>query len=471
VAEPISAGGWLRRLAARELSAQELVTHVLARLDAVEALNAVAARDDEAALAAAAAADAARSGGDERPLLGLPVSIKDSLATSGLRTASGSRARARHVPDRDATVVARLRAAGAIVVCKSAVPEYTWAYETESALQGRTLNPHAPERTCGGSSGGEAALLGADASIVGIGTDGGGSIRVPSHYCGVVGHRPTAGLVPETGCWPSTRDTGMLDINGVGPMARFVADLALLLPLVAGADGQDPFVHAAAAPTSAGPPAPGLRIGFYTDDGVWPTTDATRRAVERAARALASARHEVAETPPPGVAEATDLFFALMAADGGARAREDLAGADRHVPSFARLLEDLRPLAVDAAGFFELVRRLYAFRQRVRAFVGRFDLVLAPVAAGPAPLHGRSPGDDAEADSYLPFNYTHAYSLAGLPVTVIRAGDEGGLPLGVQIVAGAFRDELSLLVAGALEEALGSFRGPPEAFAAAQAVA
>ncbi len=242
--ETVSARTWLRRLDARELSSRELVAQVLSRLDAVaQQLNAVVARDNEAALAAADRADDARASGRAAPLLGLPVSIKDSLETAGLRTASGSLARVDHVPASDATVVRRLRASGAVVVCKSAVPEYTWSYETESALHGRTCNPFDAGRTCGGSSGGEAALLGADASLVGVGTDGGGSIRVPSHYCGIVGHRPTAGLVPETGCWPSTRDTGMLDLNGVGPMARFVEDLALLLPVLAGPDGCDPFVQ------------------------------------------------------------------------------------------------------------------------------------------------------------------------------------------------------------------------------------
>ncbi|HKI92114.1 MAG TPA: amidase, partial [Gaiellaceae bacterium] len=174
-----SAREWLARLDRGELSSRELVEDVLARLDAAQPLNAVVARDDEAALAAADAADAVRAAGDRRPLLGLPLTIKDSIATAGLATSSGSWARAGHVPGADATVVARVRAAGAVVVGKTNVPEYTWSYETENALHGRTLNPHDHARTCGGSSGGEAALLGADASIAGIGTDGGGSIRVP----------------------------------------------------------------------------------------------------------------------------------------------------------------------------------------------------------------------------------------------------------------------------------------------------
>src|SRR5205085_9443403 len=216
-------------------------------------------RDDEAAVAAADAADAARARGDARPLLGLPVTIKDSIETAGLASTGGSFAREGFVPDRDATVVARLRAAGAIVVAKTNVPEYTWSYETENALHGRTVHPLDPARTCGGSSGGEAALFGADASIAGIGTDGGGSIRVPSHYCGGAGLRPTAGLVPETGCWPSTRDTGMLDMNAVGPMARHVEDLALLLPVLAGADGIDPFVQGVSLREAAAP----TRVGFY----------------------------------------------------------------------------------------------------------------------------------------------------------------------------------------------------------------
>src|SRR5262249_25572051 len=153
-------------------------------------------------------ADAALRAGERRPLLGLPVTVKDNLAAVGMPWTTGSVARAGVMPDADSTAVARLRAARAIVVAKTNVPEYTWACETENALHGRTVNPFDPARTPGGSSGGEAALIGAGASIFGIGTDGGGSIRVPCHYCGIVGLRPTAGLVAETGCWPSTRDTG-----------------------------------------------------------------------------------------------------------------------------------------------------------------------------------------------------------------------------------------------------------------------
>jgi amidase len=458
-----SATTWLRRLEDGELSARELTERVLARIDEADpCVNAVVARDDEAALAAAEAADAARAAGEALPLHGLPVTIKDSLEAAGLPSTTGSVARAGHVPERDSTVVARLRAAGAIVVAKTNVPEYTWSYETENALHGRTLSPFDPARTPGGSSGGEAALLGADASVVGIGTDGGGSIRIPCHYCGIVGLRPTAGLVAETGCWPSTRDTGYLDMATIGPMARYVEDLALLLPVIAGPDGVDPFVQGVELRDHRLVDARALRVGYYTDDGLWRVSEGVAAAVEAAAEALAGAGCLVEQATPPDLTGATDLFFELMAADGGAKARADLAPAGgRHVEQMSGLLESLRPLALDASGFFSLLTRLFSFRAEVRAFVDRYDVVLAPPAAGPAPLHGCVPGTDEPLESYDAFNYTHVYSAAGLPVAVVRVGEERGLPVGVQIVASAFRDDVALAAAAALEEAFGAFRGAP----------
>ena len=360
--------------------------------------------------------------------------------------------------ERDATVQRRLREAGAIIIAKTNVPEYTWSYETENAVSGRTLHPADPARTPGGSSGGEAAVLGADASIVGIGTDGGGSIRVPCHYCGIVGLRPTAGLVPETGCWPSTRDTGMVDMNAVGPMARHVEDLALLLPLIAGPDGSDPFVQGVPLSTAKPESPQGLHIGFYDDDMVATPDDATRAAVTAAASALEAAGCNVEQVAPPDLSDATELFFSMMAADGGAQARADLApAAGRHVPQMVELLESLHAYSLDASGYFALLRRWTALRRTIRAFVSGYDAVLAPVTTGPAPPHGCSPGSETPLESYAAFNYTHAYSIAGLPVAVAPAGEGAGLPIGVQVVSNAFRDGVALAVAEQLERSLGGF--------------
>jgi Asp-tRNA(Asn)/Glu-tRNA(Gln) amidotransferase A subunit family amidase len=305
-----TAAEWLRRLRDRELSARELTEQTLGRIEAAgQKLNAVAALDAEAALAAAGEADRARADGATGPLLGLPVTIKDTLAVAGLPFRSGSFAREHHVAESDSTVVARLREAGAIVVAKARRPVRVGP-ETESALQGRTLNAFDPARTSGGSSGGEGAALGADASIVGVGTDGGGSIRVLSHYNGIVGLRPSVRLVPETGCWPTTRDTGMLDMVCVGPMGRSVDDVELVLRTIAGRDDADPFVAVEGySGDLRSVDVSSLRVGFYAQDRVWPATEDTEAAVRRAADALAGTGAAVEEVTPPPLEEATDLFF------------------------------------------------------------------------------------------------------------------------------------------------------------------
>lgn len=445
--------GLLRR---GEVGSRELTNRYLERLEHADArLNAVTHLAAAEALAAAEEADAARSAGERLPLAGLPVTVKDSLAVAGLPWGSGSLARAGVVADADATVVARLRAAGAVVVAKTAVPEYTWSYETDCVSSGRTLNPYDAERTCGGSSGGEAALLAVEASAAGIGTDGLGSIRVPSHFCGVYGLRPTAGLVPETGVWPTTRDTGMLDMSTPGPLGRSVDDLALLLGIVAGADGADPFAHDGQVRDHRAVELDGLRVGFYVDDGVGGATAETVASVRRAAAALADAGAVVVEAPPPALHDVTEVAFRMMAADGGAQARADLApAAGRHVPQVTWLLESLASYALSADEFFTLVRRWAELRSSLRRFVAAHDLVVCPVVAGPAPLHGRRPGDDAELEDYAPFSYVQAYSIAGLPVAVAPAGSERGLPVGVQLVAPYGRDEVALAGAAVLEGAL-----------------
>jgi Asp-tRNA(Asn)/Glu-tRNA(Gln) amidotransferase A subunit family amidase len=443
-------------LASREVSSREVVTRYLERIERVNpALNAAVHVDAERALTDADAADGALARGDRRPLLGLPVSIKDSIAVAGMPCLSGSFAREGFVPSADATVVARLREAGAVVLCKTNVPEYTWSVETDNAICGRTNNPYDLSRTPGGSSGGEAALHAVDAAPVGVGSDGLNSIRVPAHYCGTVGLRPTAGTVPETGAWPPTKCTGMVDMSTLGPMGRSVGDVALVLSVIAGPDDVDPLVAAVPVRDYRSVDVARLRVGFYTDDGVATATPGTRAAVERAAAALAHAGADVAEATPPPLTEVPELAFRMMAADGGARARTDLAAADgRHVPQVEWLLEMLREYAVSADGFFELMRRWAALRSALRRFVSSYDVVLAPVAAGPAPLHGCRPSDNTELTDYDDFAYSFAYAIAGLPVVAVPAGSERGLPVGVQVVGRAYRDDVALAAAAVLETAL-----------------
>jgi amidase len=482
-----SATTWLARLEAGEVSSRELVERTLARIEAANGkLNAVTDIHPERSLAAADEADreraaGGRSGGSaggadaddaSRPLLGLPVTIKDTLDVEGWATTAGVVSARDRIAERDSSVVRRLREAGAIVVAKTNVPECSSDAETDNALFGRTDNPHDTARTPGGSSGGEAALMGADASLVGIGVDGGCSIRLPSHYCGGVGIRPTGGRVPETGLWPSTRATGMFDLSCVGPMGRYVEDLELLLGVIAGADGVDPLSPPVPVP-SFGESDATLRVGFYTEDPHTVPTAATVKAVQRAAEAIGGAGEigspsaprgwragSVEEIDAPPAADANDVVFGAIGADGGSHIKE-IAGDGPHTARFQDFLDNALPSEVPSAVEFEAqMRRLFTLRAAIRAHIAPYDIVVCPVAPGPAPLHNEAPaeGEGAKADGYSWLNYASTYSVAGLPVAVVPAGEESGLPLGVQIVANPFRDDVALAAAHRVESALAGFR-------------
>jgi len=455
MAEP-SAREWLRRLQGGELSARELTRHYMDRIEQADPrLNAVVALEPEVAMAQAAAADRARGRGEERPLLGLPVTIKDSLEVAGMVSTGGSAARAGFRPHHDATAVARLRAAGAVILAKTNCPEYSASYETDNALHGRTNHPLDPERTPGGSSGGEAALAGADATPLGLGTDGGGSIRVPAHYCGVVGLRPTVGRVPDTGSWPATRASGYMDFYCVGPIARSVDDAALVLPVLAGPDGVDP--HAVPAPLHdpAGVEVGRLRVGWFTHSPGVPVTEGTVSAVAGAARALAGAGAELVKVEPPWEPNPTALFFAATSADGGLQMREAAAAAGRHHAGFADLVAAAAEHALSAAEWFAVQREIYGLRARVRRLLTEVDALLSPVVAGPAPLHGMPPAGIPREQyaAFRAFDFVHLYAIGGVPAASVPVGVEDGLPVGVQVAGPPFREDVVLAVAGALESA------------------
>ena len=445
-------------LARGELSARELADHYLGRIAEVdERLHAVVASDPQAVRERADEADLARRAGDRRPLLGLPVTIKDSIDVAGLPCTGGSFARAGYVPAYDATVVRRLRDAGAIVLAKTNVPEYSSAYETDNAVHGRTNHPEDPERTPGGSSGGEAALAAAEATPLGIGTDGGGSLRVPAHYCGLVGLRPTVGRVPDTGTWPQTRASGYMDLFCVGPIARFTEDIGLVLPVISGPDWQDPYAVPAPLRDPAAVSLKGLRVGVFADDPKLSVSCGTLAALARAGRVLAEAGAAVEEVVAPWDDDPTELFFACVAADGGAQVRADLAAAGgRHHPLMSGLLDAVSARRPTASEWFSVQARVFALRSAVRAMASEVDVLLCPVVAGPAPRHGQPPGGlpPERYGEFRAFDYVHLIALGGLPAASVPAGREAGLPVGVQVAAAPYREDLVLAAAAALEAAL-----------------
>ncbi|MDT3399073.1 amidase family protein [Streptomyces sp. B1866] len=333
----LSAAEQLRALQRGEVSSRELTEAHLARIASHPECNAVVTVDREGALAAADAADERRAAdrgerGDGRAetLLGLPVTVKDSLETVGLRTTCGSPDLADHVPDRDADAVARLRAAGAVVLGKTNTPPMCQDMQTANPLFGTTPNPHDPARTAGGSSGGPAAAVAARLSPLDVGSDLAGSLRLPGHYCGVYALRPSFGAVPTRGHIP--RPPGWLttsDMLALGPVARTAADLDLALDVLAG-----PAPGAAAGwrldlPAPRHARAGGYRVGVWADDPYCRVDTATRALLDRVAGALRKAGARVDDTVRPvDLARSTRLFQALMFAGSAASAPADAYAAE-----------------------------------------------------------------------------------------------------------------------------------------------
>jgi len=415
-----------REIRARRISSEEVVVAYLRRIEEVNGrLNAVVQPPAQAALTAARVADAALARGDlVGPLHGVPFTAKDVFDTAGVVTAAGLAERATFVPTHDATVVARMRAAGGILLGKTNCPPGGAGGDSENAVYGATNNPYDLERTPGGSSGGEAAIIASGGSPVGLGSDSGGSLRLPAHYCGIATLRPTAGRVPATGGYGLPG--GLSDSRTqVGPMARYVADLALTLPIIAGIDWRD----SAVMPVPLGDPhtvaLSRLRLAFYLDDGIAPSTPDTAATVLRAVQALANAGLTVAEERPPQVLESLDITSRYW--------NHGHLSGDQY---------DAVMLAWDRV------------RTDMLAFMESRDVILCPVSDRPALPH------HTEHDSR--FSYCLPYSLTGYPCAVVRAGTSSeGLPIGVQVIARPWREDVTLAVAQCLENALGGWQRPP----------
>jgi len=445
----------------KEVSSQEVVQAHIRRIEEVNPkLNAVVQLLANSALTRAREADSALAHGDIKgPLHGVPVTIKDVFDTAGIVSAAGTRGRASYVPTQDATAVARLRAAGAIVLGKTNMPEIALAPETDNLIYGRTNNPYDLSRTCGGSSGGEAAIIAAGGSPLGIGSDSGGSIRIPSHFCGIAGIKPTAGRAPRTGHFPSPG--GLQEILWhVGPMARFVDDLILTLPLISGVDWRDPET----VPMPLGDPKEvklkSLKGAFHTDNGIVSPTSETAEAVKTVAKVISDAGILMEEACPEGIEQSSDMWFQLSAADGGAMFDEllRLAGTTETHPLLQHCLAILRPHTLSTAEFSNFLVRLYDFRSKMISFLEKYDVIICPVVACPAMPHGFG----WRAESAPAFSYVMSYNLTGWPVVVVRAGaSPEGLPIGVQVVARPWREDVSLAVAKYIETVLGGWAPPP----------
>ena len=445
----------------KKVSSEEVVTAYLERIEAVNPkLNAVVHLTRDAALDQAREADGVLARGKIKgPLHGVPITIKDSFETAGAISTAGTAGRTSFVPAQDATAVARLRAAGAIMLGKTNLPELALAFESDNLVYGRTNNPYDLSCTPGGSSGGEAAIIAAGGSPLGLGSDAGGSIRLPSHYCGVAGIKPTSGRVPRTGHFPPAG--GSLDtLWQVGPMARFVEDLILTLPIIAGPDWRDPAIVPMPLGDPRGADLKSLRVAFHTDNGIVSPTRETVQVVTGAAKALADAGSVVEEGRPSGIEQSYDLILDLFGADGGAlvEALLQMVGTTEVHPLLQRFREIMRPRAMSTVEFRTLMFRWDMFRSAMLSFLEHHDVIICPVNAYPALPHGTT-GDE---DKLPAFSYTMTYNLTGWPSAVVRGGTSPeGLPVGVQVVARPWREDLALAVAQHIETVLGGWQRPP----------
>jgi fatty acid amide hydrolase len=502
--QDVSACEIARRINARDLSAVEVVEHFVARLKSVNVkLNAVTIDLSESARKAAAQVDKALSLGEKLgPLAGLPVTIKECFDLAGTASTFGLMSRRDTIESADDPYVAALRAAGAIPVAKTNVPQCLIYTETDNPLYGRTNNPWDLERSCGGSSGGEAAVIAAGASPLGLGNDIGGSLRVPAAFCGIVAIRPTAGRTPDH-CAHGLPIGQQAIVSQAGPMARHVEDLTAALRILDSA--RDPSTDP--RPELGDPRAVDLsRLRFvtFTDDGEFPVAPAARRATSEAAKFLTAAGAKESAWKPPRLSRASDLLFGILAADRGNGFARLLHG-NRRDPHIRQLLASaaIPPslhgvigAALDLAGqrrsaatlrrlasgkvddYWRTIEALANFRLEVLQSLeqnegGAIDIVLCPAYALPAVRHGATvmmpmPG------SYVPLANVTGFPAGVVPVTRVRTGEESdrpasrdlvdrvaretergstGLPIAVQVIARPWRDHVALAAMAAIEAA------------------
>ena len=443
------------------VSSQVLTLAYLRRIEAVNpGLNAIVHVSAAQAMDAARQADDALSAGAQTgPLHGVPMTLKDSIDTAGVQTTWGTLGRSQYVPQHDATVASRLRAAGAVLLGKTNTPEFTLSFETDNLVFGRTRNPFDPARSPGGSSGGAAAAVTSALCAFDIGSDTGGSIRVPSHCCGTAGLKPTQGRVPRTG--HAVSFGGIHDpLTQLGPIARSVADLELIFRIIAGPDGQDPFIPPVPLRDSSAITIRGLRIGWHADNGIFTPSPDIQAVTAAAAKALVEAgavtREVVPGTLPRTLEELNPLF--VWNSDGGAWIQRmlDAAGTSKPHPLIAEQITD--QWQVDSAEFTRLMEQRDRFRGAMLAFMQDYDALLTPVAGFVAPPYGT-----AEDEAHFPgYSYTQVYNLSGQPVVVVRCGTSPeGLPIGVQIAAQPWREDVALAVARHLETVFGGWQAPP----------
>src|SRR3984893_4506863 len=448
----------------KKISPVEVVAAHLERIEALQPkLNAFVHIDAEAARAQACRAEEAmRRGGALGPLLGVPITLKSCIDVAGWPCPAGSLLRKDYVAEADATLAARLRAAGAILLGNTNTPEFLMAYETDNLLSGKTSNPWDLARSAGGSSGGEAAAIASGCSMGGVGSDGGGSVRVPAHFCGICALKPTPGRIPSTGHFP--REAGAFAWLGVvGPMARTMGDVRVLFEVMRGPDTDDALSSPIEAKNFPEDSFRGLRIGILETPALGNATQETNAAVHGAAALLSENRFMVETLRMDGLEEAIELWWFFFGPMIAQLFRETLAGLEAELsPMLCEYLSvaSLKtPPTVDK--FMEVCVKRDTVRTAILRQMREVPILLSPISCAPAFRHGE--GNWQPGTGYRDtMRHSQWLNLAGFPAASVPMGFSAeGLPIGVQVIGRPNEDELVLAVVGVFETARGTWEAPP----------
>src|SRR6201999_2539037 len=441
-------------IAKRELSPVEVMEAHLDRIAAVNPkVNAIVTLDDGAMEDARRAEAAVMSGAPKGPLHGVPFTVKDGIDTAGVLTQRGSPIFKGRVPDTDATVVARLKAAGAILIAKTNPPEFSYSIETDNFLTGQTNNPWNLDYTPGGSSGGESAAIAAGMSPLGVGSDLSISLRGPAAHTGIVGFKATHGRMPMTGHWPRVPRR----FWHIGPMARSVRDVALAYSLLAGPDGADGFSTSPIALDAGSGAAPNRapRVGWMTSEFFGPTDPEVVATVNAAAQALRGAGCQVEEVRLPVLkqTDANSVLWKLQQMESRPEFEKVTAGHEAQIFRHAKLVLDTPDTPI--ADFVAAEQSVERLRDSFVDYFQRYDALLCPVTPFPATKHGLA-DLVIDGETVSPFHVmsaTSPFSLTGMPALSMRFGtSHDGLPIGVQIVSAWLAESTVLKVASLLEE-------------------
>jgi Asp-tRNA(Asn)/Glu-tRNA(Gln) amidotransferase A subunit family amidase len=404
------------------------------------------------------------SSGSRGPLFGLPMTIKSSIATAGYRCETGSLLHRGYVPHENATVVDRMKRAGAVVLGTTNCPEFLMAYESDNRLYGATANPWDVERSAGGSSGGESAAIAAGLSAAGLGSDSGGSVREPAHFTGICSLKPTPGRIPARGHLGSC-DGPFAILGAVGPMARTIRDVTLLFITLSGQDALDPVSPPLGLRNESLEDLRRVPIAFFEDDGLIPVTPETRQAVRDAAQTLETQGFNVRPFRPKALEEARQLWWKFFVR-GGAMLLDPLVQR-RHAelsPTFLDFLSIAHsepPLS--AQELLTAWMDCDHVRRKLLAEMESFPILLCPVCSIPSFRHGERVWEvEGQQVKYLDaMRYTQWFNLLGAPAAVVPVGrSPEGLPIGVQIAGRPFEDERVLGIAAAIEANYG-YKPPP----------